>query len=69
MADSLKKGDKVTWDTGQGKIKGVVDKTLTTETRIKGYTAKPTKDDPQYLVKSEKTGAKAAHKPKELKKS
>ncbi len=69
MADDLKKGDKVTWDTSQGKTKGVVERKITTETKIKGYTAKPSKDDPQYLVKSDKTGAKAAHKPKELKKT
>jgi hypothetical protein len=69
MAKDLKKGDKVTWDVSQGKTKGVVEKKLTSETKIKGYTAKPSKDDPQYLVKSEKSGAKAAHKPKDLKKS
>jgi hypothetical protein len=31
--------------------------------------AKPSKDDPQYLVKSDKTGARAAHKPSGLKKA
>lgn len=67
MAD-LKKGDHVTWDTAQGKTEGTVEKKLTSTTKIKGHTAKPTKDDPQYLVKSDKTGAKAAHKPTELKK-
>ncbi len=69
MANELKKGDKVAWKTPQGETKGVVEKKITSETRIKGHTAKPTKDDPEYLVKSEKTGAKAAHKPKQLKKS
>jgi hypothetical protein len=69
MATSLKKGDKVSWNTSQGKTEGVVEKKITTPTRIKGYTAKPTEADPQYLVKSKKTGAKAAHKPKELKKN
>lgn len=68
MAKSLKTGDKVSWDTSQGKTHGTVEKKLTSETKIKGHTAKATKDDPQYLVKSDKTGAKAAHKPEELKK-
>ncbi len=68
MAKELKKGDKVTWGTPQGETKGVVEKKITSKTKIKGHTAKPTKDDPEYLVKSGKTGAKAAHKPKELKK-
>ena len=64
----LKKGDHVTWDTSQGKTEGTVEKKLTSTTKIKGHTAKPTKDEPQFLVKSDKTGAKAAHKPDELKK-
>jgi Hypervirulence associated proteins TUDOR domain len=68
MAKSLKQGDHVSWDTSQGKTQGIVEKKLTSTTKIKGHTAKPTKDDPQYLVKSDKTGAKAAHKPSELKK-
>ena len=68
MADSLKKGDHVTWDTSQGQTHGTVEKKLTATTKIKGHTAKATKEDPQYLVKSDKTGAEAAHKPDELKK-
>lgn len=68
MTKSLKTGDEVTWDTPQGKTHGTVEKKLTSATKIKGHTAKATKDDPQYLVKSDKTGAKAAHKPDELKK-
>ncbi|WP_288487320.1 DUF2945 domain-containing protein [uncultured Novosphingobium sp.] len=35
---------------------------------MKKHKVAATKDDPQYLVKSDKTGAKAAHKPEELKK-
>ncbi len=68
MAKELKAGDKVEWDTSQGKTHGTVEKKITSATKIKGYTAKASKDDPQYLVKSDKTGAKAAHKPDELKK-
>jgi hypothetical protein len=67
MADKLKPGDKVTWDTSQGVTHGKVVKKLTSATRIKGHVAKATKDDPQYLVQSDKTAAKAAHKPKALK--
>lgn len=69
MATTLKKGDHVSWNTSQGETHGTVEKKLTSETKIKGHVAKPTKDDPQYLVKSDKTGAEAAHKPAELKKS
>jgi hypothetical protein len=68
MTKTLKKGDKVEWDTSQGKTHGTVEKKLTSKTQIKGHTAKATKDDPQYMVKSDKSGKKAAHKPDELKK-
>ena len=68
MAKDLKPGDKVAWDSAQGKVKGKIEKKLTSETKVKGHTAKASKDDPQYMVKSEKTGARAAHKPGELKK-
>ena len=64
----LARGDKVAWDTSQGQAEGTVERKLTSETKIKGHTAKATKDDPQYLVKSDKTGAEAAHRPEELEK-
>lgn len=64
----LKKGDKVEWDTSQGKTHGTVEKKQTTRTRIKGHTVAASDDDPQYVVKSDKSGKKAAHKPDELKK-
>jgi Hypervirulence associated proteins TUDOR domain len=65
MAKELKPGDEVAWGT-QGATHGKVVRKLTSATRIKGHVAKPTKDDPQYLVKSDKSGAEAAHKPGEL---
>ncbi len=68
MTKTLKKGDKVEWGTSQGKTQCTVEKKLTSETHIKKHKVAATKDDPQYLVKSDKTGAKAAHKPEELKK-
>jgi hypothetical protein len=66
MVKTLKPGDPVEWDTSQGKTRGVVEKKITSPTRIKGHVAKPTKNAPQYVVRSEKSGAKAAHKPEEL---
>ena len=69
MTDNLKKGDKVEWETSQGKTHGTVEKKQTSETHIKGHKVAATKDDPQYIVKSDKSGAKAAHKPDALKKT
>jgi hypothetical protein len=64
----LTKGDRVEWETSQGKTTGKVRKKLTSTTQVEGHTAKATEDEPQYLVESEKTGKEAAHKPDALKK-
>ncbi|HEX8373628.1 MAG TPA: DUF2945 domain-containing protein [Geminicoccaceae bacterium] len=68
MPESLKKGDKVSWDTSRGKTHGEVVEKLTSPKQIKGHVAKASKEEPQYLVESDKTGAQAAHKPEELEK-
>ncbi len=65
---TIKKGDKVTWKTSQGKTSGVVKKKLTGTRRIKSHTVAASKENPEYLVQSSKTGALAAHKPGALKK-
>ncbi len=69
MANTIKTGDKVTWNSSQGTIKGTVEKKLTSPTQIKGHKVAASKDNPEYLVRSAKTGAEAAHKPGELKKA
>jgi hypothetical protein len=69
MADDLKKGDKVEWETSQGKTVGTVKKKLTSETQIKGHKVAASKDNPEYLVESDKSGAEAAHNPESLKKT
>lgn len=69
MATLPKKGDKVSWGTAQGETQGTVEKVVTTTTKVKGHTAKATKEDPQVVVKSEKSGKQAVHKPDELKKA
>ncbi|MBC8163602.1 MAG: DUF2945 domain-containing protein [Roseiflexaceae bacterium] len=69
MANEFKKGDKVEWETSQGTTHGTVKKKLTSPTDIKGHHVAASKDNPEYLVESDKTGAEAAHKPDALKKS
>ncbi|AYD05237.1 DUF2945 domain-containing protein [Neorhizobium sp. NCHU2750] len=69
MSDNPKKGDKVSWETSQGKTTGKVVKRQTSETHIKGHKVKASKDDPQIIVESEKSGKRAAHKPGSLKKA
>jgi hypothetical protein len=64
----FKKGDKVEWKTSQGETTGKVEKKLTSPTDIKKHHVAASEDNPEYLVKSEKTGKEAAHKPEALKK-
>ena len=67
MADNLKQGDKVNWQSHGGTAHGKVVKKLTGETKIKSHKVKASKDDPQYLVETDE-GKQAAHKPTALKK-
>nr|WP_314093638.1 DUF2945 domain-containing protein [uncultured Shinella sp.] len=66
---SFKKGDKVTWETSQGKTEGKVVKTQTSDTTIKRHKVKASKDDPQVIVESSRSGKRAAHKPDALHKA
>jgi len=63
MTKKLKPGDHVEWTTSQGKTSGVVKKKLTRKTKIKGHQVSASKDNPEYLVESSKSGKKAAHRP------
>ena len=68
MSDDLKKGDEVTWKSHGGTAEGKVQKEITSETEAGGRKVKASKDEPQYLVKSDKSGGEAVHKPGALKK-
>ena len=68
MTNEFKAGDKVEWNSPQGTVQGKVKKKLTSPTEIKGHEVAASKDNPEYLVVSDKTGAEAAHKPDALKK-
>lgn len=69
MAKELKPGDKVAWDSSGGHSVGKVVKKVTSETHIKGHKVAASKDNPEYIVRSDKTGKEAAHKPGALKKA
>jgi len=64
----FEKGDEVTWKSHGGEAVGEVEKEITSETEAGGRTVKASKDEPQYLVKSDKSGGEAVHKPSALKK-
>ena len=65
---SLKPGDRVAWDTPQGETVGKVKKKLTAPMKINGHKVAASKENPEYLVESEKSGKAAAHKPSALRK-
>ena len=69
MAKDLHKGDKVEWDSSGGHSTGKVVRKLTSATRIKGHKVAASKDNPEYLVESDKSGKRAAHKPGALSKA
>ena len=58
----FKKGDKVSWNSHGGSAHGTVEKKVTSETTIKGHKVAASKDDPQFVVKTDE-GKAAAHKP------
>ena len=68
MTDELRKGDHVTWKSHGGTAEGTVEKKITSDTEAAGRTVRASKVEPQYLVKSEKSGGEAVHKPTALKK-
>ncbi len=66
---TFKAGDAVKWDHFQGTTTGKVVRKLTKPTTIKTHKVAASKENPEYLVESGKTGARAAHKPTELRKA
>jgi hypothetical protein len=67
MADEqFRKGDKVTWQSHGSTVEGVVEKKITEDTEAAGRTVRASKDEPQYLVRSDASGGEAVHKPSAL---
>ena len=63
MADDLSKGDHVTWKSHGSEVEGTVERRITEDTEASGRTVRASEDDPQYEVRSEKSGKTAVHKP------
>ncbi len=69
MSKTFHPGDHVRWMTSQGETDGTVEKVLTHPADIKAHHVAASKDNPEVLVKSAKSGKRAAHKPGALKAS
>ena len=61
MSTSFKVGDAVRWNSEAGEIRGTVVKVHTRDVEIMGRHRPASKQEPQYEVKSDKTGHLAMH--------
>jgi len=66
MTEDFKKGDRVTWQSHGGTAEGKVLRKVTEDTELAGRKVKASRDEPQYLVRSDKSGGEAVHKPSAL---
>jgi hypothetical protein len=68
MTADFKVGDHVGWNSEAGHVRGTIKKKITSAITFKGYTVRASKEEPQYLIKSDKTDHMAMHKGSALKK-
>ena len=61
-------GDRVSWNSEAGRVRGVIRKRVTAPMTFKTYTVRASRDAPQYLIESERTGHLAMHKGSALRK-
>jgi hypothetical protein len=62
MKKTFKIGDHVRWNSEAGQVNGTIVKVHTKDVNYKGHTHHATTDEPQYEIKSDKTGHIALHK-------
>ena len=62
MPQNFKVGDHVSWNSEAGRVRGTIKKKITAPIKFKGYVHHASKDEPQYLIKSDKTDHLAMHK-------
>jgi hypothetical protein len=68
MVSDFKRGDHVEWNSEAGRVRGTILKKVTREITFKGYKRHASKDEPQYIIRSDRTDHLAIHKASALKK-
>ena len=68
MKHQFKVGDHVSWNSEAGRVRGTIKKKVTSPMRFKNYMVRASREEPQYLIKSDKTDHLAMHKGTALKK-
>ena len=66
MSQEFRRGDRVEWNFRGKKVFCRVRKRLATRTEVGGQVVAASKDDPRYLVRSEKSGRETARRPDAL---
>jgi hypothetical protein len=59
---AFKVGDHVEWNSEAGRVRGTIKKKITSQITFNGYTVHASKEEPQYLIDSDKTDHQAMHK-------
>lgn len=62
MPKDFKVGDHVRWNSEAGYVTGTIVKKITSEIPFKTYIVHASPEEPQYLIKSDKTDHMAMHK-------
>jgi hypothetical protein len=62
MATEFKRGDHVEWNSEAGRVRGTIRRKVTREIVFKGYRRHASKEEPQYVIQSDKTDHLAIHK-------
>jgi hypothetical protein len=65
-SEKFTRGDEVTWRSHGSTAEGTVVRKLTRRTEAAGRTVDSSPEEPQYEVRSAKSGSKAVHKPSGL---
>jgi hypothetical protein len=68
MVTDFKRGDHVEWNSEAGRVRGTIKREVTSEITFKGYKRHASKEEPEYIIKSDKTDHLAIHKGSALKK-
>jgi hypothetical protein len=66
MSEELKRGDRVEWNFRGRTVTGKVRRRLTRRTEVGGQVVAASKDDPRYVVRSEKSGKETTRRPSAL---
>jgi Hypervirulence associated proteins TUDOR domain len=66
MGEEFKRGDRVEWSYRGRTVRGTVRRRLTRRTEVGGQIVAASREDPRYLVRSERSGKETARRPTAL---